>query len=263
MTNSSSNREAVYAREADFFDQDEIESRQKLDFLYGGFGIRIALECFYNFARPIEHRRILEYGCGDGWNLFNLAKQRASAVGIELSQRSVARSNQLLIAQNVSPTQAIAMPMNAERLGFGNDSFDIIMGTAILHHLDLHLALAEIRRVLKAGGMAVFLEARGDNGFIDIYRKLTPSQRTSDEHPLICSDFDLLDDYFEEVDIVGFYFIALFSFLLRKVWKNEKVFVALNKTLVRLDQKLITIFPFLERFCWIAVIRLKKLNKSM
>lgn len=258
MTNSNSNREAVYAREADFFDQDEIESRKKLDFLYGGYGVRIALDHFYSLAKPVEGRHILEYGCGEGWNLFSLAKQHASAVGIELSKRSVARSNQLLITQNVSPNQAIALPMNAERLGFGDDSFDIIMGTAILHHLDLHLSLAEIRRVLRSGGTAVFLEARGDNSFINLYRKLTPSQRTPDEHPLIRNDFDLFDNYFEEVDISGFYFIALFSFLLRKVWKNEKVFITLNKTLVSLDQKLLRIFPSLERFCWIAVICLRK-----
>jgi SAM-dependent methyltransferase len=150
------------------------------------------------------------------------------------------------------------MPMNAEKLGFEDSRFDVILGTAILHHLNLNAALLELRRVLKPGGRGVFLEAQGDNFFVNLYRKFTPSKRTPDEHPLVNSDFELIRTHFEKVEIKGFYFTALLSFLLRRVWKNEDVFVALNKLLTGIDEQLIKIFPFLTRFCWIAVIRFEK-----
>ncbi len=259
MANSNHNRDAVYNREAAFFDQDGIESRKNLSFLYGGYGLTLAVDQLHRFAGNIEGSHILEYGCGDGGHSLYLVSKGASVVGIDLSKQSVVRANQFL-ARQISPTQAIVIPMNAEKLGFGDNSFDIILGTAILHHLNLRLAIPEIRRALKPGGVGVFLEARGDNFLVSMYRKFTPSQRTPDEHPLVESDFKLLKTYFEQVDIVGFYFTALLSFLLRVIWKNETVFVTLNKFLARLDQKLIKLFPFLDRFCWIAVIRVKKIK---
>jgi SAM-dependent methyltransferase len=46
---------------------------------------------------------------------------------------------------------------DAERLPFEDESFDLVFGHAVLHHLpDLPLALAELRRVLRPGGTLAF-----------------------------------------------------------------------------------------------------------
>ncbi|HSF03299.1 MAG TPA: class I SAM-dependent methyltransferase [Solirubrobacterales bacterium] len=46
---------------------------------------------------------------------------------------------------------------DAERLPFQNESFDLVFGHAVLHHLpDLPRALAELRRVLRPGGILAF-----------------------------------------------------------------------------------------------------------
>jgi SAM-dependent methyltransferase len=45
----------------------------------------------------------------------------------------------------------------AERLPFEGESFDLVFGHAILHHIpDLELAFAEFRRVLRPGGVLAF-----------------------------------------------------------------------------------------------------------
>ena len=45
----------------------------------------------------------------------------------------------------------------AERLPFEDESFDIVFGHAVLHHIpDLELAFAEFRRVLRPGGVIAF-----------------------------------------------------------------------------------------------------------
>lgn len=258
MTNSTHDRDVVYNREGSFFDHG-VGSRKKIDsLLYAGYGLALAHDQLYRFAGEVEGKRVLEYGCGNGYHSLRLVAKGASVTGIDLSKRRVARINRALAPHMVS-AQAIAMLMNAERLGFGDNSFDMIFGTAILHHLELRRALPEIRRALKPGGVGVFLEARGDNFLINLYRKFTPSQRTPDEHPLVEDEFRLFRTYFEQVDIVGFYFTALLSFLLRGIWKNEAAFIRINRFLTGLDHTLIKMFPFLDRFCWVAVIRVKKI----
>ena len=168
MTNSTSDRALIYDREAAFFDHDSTDGRKSLEFLYRCYGIRLVVAQFNQFVGEIAGKHILDYGCGNGGQLVKFATQNALAVGIELSQSSVARANEFLKRQKVS-TQAVAVPMNAEQLGFRDNSFDTIIGNSVLHHLDLHLALPEIYRVLKPGGVGVFLEPRGENFLISHY----------------------------------------------------------------------------------------------
>jgi ubiquinone/menaquinone biosynthesis C-methylase UbiE len=64
--------------------------------------------------------------------------------------------------------------MNAEATTFPDNSFDLICGSSILHHLNLDKACAEIRRILRPDGGAVFIEPLGHNPLINMFRKLTP-----------------------------------------------------------------------------------------
>src|SRR3546814_15436315 len=73
---------------------------------------------------------------------------------------------------------------NAEQTSFPDASFDRIGGSGILHHLDLDSAYAEIARLLKPGGRAVFLEPLGHNPLYHAYRDRPPPMRTENENPL-------------------------------------------------------------------------------
>ena len=42
-------------------------------------------------------------------------------------------------------------------MSFADNSFDLICGTGILHHLDIHAAFHEISRTLRPDGIAVFV----------------------------------------------------------------------------------------------------------
>lgn len=54
--------------------------------------------------------------------------------------------------------QAVFISGDAEALPFRNESFDLVYGCSVLHHLDLEEALREVRRVLRPGGRLVFSE---------------------------------------------------------------------------------------------------------
>ncbi len=74
--------------------------------------------------------------------------------------------------------------MDAHALQFPDNSFDVVYGGGILHHLEFERALLEIRRVLKPDGVMLFREPLALNPVGALVRALTPEARTVDEQPL-------------------------------------------------------------------------------
>lgn len=140
---------------------------------------------------------MLEYGCGTGSKAFALAHTGAHVVCIDISGVGVAEATARAERDGV---RADFVQMDAEALGYSFGAFDLVCGSGIFHHLDMERSLAEVRRVLKPEGTAVFYEPLGTNPIINLYRRLTPSMRTPDEHPLVPADFDLMRRHFREVE---------------------------------------------------------------
>src|SRR5688572_23048095 len=125
-------------------------------------------------------KSVLEYGCGEGWISKDLALAGAQLRAFDISAEGVSRSQTLL--ENIGASGRCAVEqMEAEKLRYPDNSFDRAIGFAILHHLDLGLAIPELHRVLKPGGMAFFAEPLSGNPFINLYRRFTPQYRTEDE----------------------------------------------------------------------------------
>ncbi len=100
--------------------------------------------------------RSLEIGAGTGYFSLNLM------------QAGVVRE---AVCTDISPGMLAALEANARRLGltvetaacdaealpFDDQSFDLVLGHAVLHHLpDLRAAFGEFRRVLRPGGTVLF-----------------------------------------------------------------------------------------------------------
>ena len=131
----------------------------------------------------------MEYGCGTGALAFDLAEQGSNSVAIDISPVAISEAEQVAHARGLT---ARFEEMNAEAMTFDNDSFDLVFGSGILHHLDMERATQEVIGVLRPGGRAVFIEPLGYNPIINAYRRVTPTMRTEDEHPLLRSDLELL-----------------------------------------------------------------------
>ncbi len=105
-----------------------------------------------------SYERALEIGAGTGYFSLNLlaAGVIEQAVATDISQGMLdalaASADDLGLADRVQTVRT-----EAERLPFPDDSFDLIFGHAILHHLpDLDAAFREFRRVLRPGGVLAF-----------------------------------------------------------------------------------------------------------
>ena len=99
----------------------------------------------------------LEIGSGTGYFSLNLvqlgAVERLTATDISpgMLERLTATAEALGL-DNVNPVVT-----EAEVLPFEDESFDLVFGHAVLHHIpDLERAFAEFRRVLRPGGMIAF-----------------------------------------------------------------------------------------------------------
>lgn len=106
----------------------------------------------YVGARNLD---VLDVGCGQGIDLCEYALAGARATGIDLTPRhlELARSHLAELGLVADVVQG-----DAEQLPFSNDSFDRVCSNGVLHHTpNMLLALHEIRRVLRPGGLATVI----------------------------------------------------------------------------------------------------------
>ena len=143
---------------------------------------------------------VLDYGCGPGYLTKHLiARGAVHVTGIDVSDAEIEQARERA-AKNGIEDRSRFLVADAHATDFPDDSFDVIIGDSILHHLELRKALLEIRRILRPGGRAVFLEPLWHNPLLRLGRALTPSARTPDEHPLTVDDWKLCAEIFPEFE---------------------------------------------------------------
>lgn len=198
------------------------------------------------------NKKVLECGIGMGGYIKFLLECGANVTGIDLSESAIENAKKTF---NNYPTYRVNFYlMNVETLEFENDSFDLICGTGILHHLDIEKAFKGIERTLKINGIVVFKEPLGYNPIINFYRKLTPLYRTEDEHPLIIKDLKIAESYFSKIDL---YYFNLFS-ILSVLFNKTRHFKPVLNLLEQLDKFIFRLFPVMQKYAWQIIIVLYK-----
>ena len=191
-----------------------------------------------------DHSVCLELGIGlDGLALI-LAQRGLETIAIDISDEAIKLASQKL--PEGTGINLTYMCDNAEQTKFENQSFDLIYGKWILHHLDLERSLNEIKRLLRPQGKAIFLEPLGANPLIYFFRKITPWLRVKDEHPLRGKDLDKLKKMFPQHELDYYHFLFFLA-----------PFVS-GQVLERMEKWLIEKFPQLRHLCWQVLIIIKK-----
>ena len=186
------------ARERESYDQGDVyEHSYKLQerFLHVFVGphTRFCEDNYRDFIqRHVKGSVVLDYGCGNGWaSLPLLPLGPARLIGIDISQKWVDEA-----LRRATGSKAEFHVMDAHHLDFPDESFDLVLGRAILHHLDFEAAIKEVKRVLKRGGHAAFAEPLGDSPFAKFFRLLTPRAYTPDERALSRRQIEWADSQF-------------------------------------------------------------------
>lgn len=208
-------------------------------------------------AGDLNGKTVLEYGCGEGWITTELARRGANVCAFDISPEAVAHTRQTLRnAGLISRCDVQVMP--GEVLAYEAGAFDVALGFAILHHLEMPRALDELHRVLKPGGRAIFAEPLASNPAIRFYRWLTPQYRTKDEAPI---DLDLF-----RTQVAGFAEFthrehlllapgALALCYLPGVWRAAP---PAQRWLMKVDDAILRAAPAMGRWAWYSVMAFRK-----
>jgi SAM-dependent methyltransferase len=141
-----------------------------------------------DYCVQVNDKQVLDLGCGKGERSLDLLAHGAHVTGVDISPVYVAIAEGEALRAGNSASRFHFSAMDAHSLKIADNTFDLVIGDGILHHLDLKIATDELYRVLKPGGRAVFKEPLLDNPLLKVFRRLTPHARTADEMPLSRGD---------------------------------------------------------------------------
>ncbi len=121
---------------------------------------------------PEGARRVLDLGCGTGFFLAELERERPGAVGLDLSHEMLRVSEQYVPGARL-------VTADAEKLPFRERAFDVVFCKGSLHHMRDHQGFLEhCLGALDGGGRLILSEPCNDNPLIRLARwllyKLSP-----------------------------------------------------------------------------------------
>ena len=154
----------------------------RFEHVFTGANSRAAEHHFADLVRQqAASRRVLSYGCVRGDMLMpavlSAQPRRFLVVDVSITEIEAVKAEFGNAAEySVMDGHSLAVP---------EESFDLVVGRAIIHHLDYATAIREIHRVLAPGGLAAFVEPLRGNPLLALARLLTPRARTQRRDPLV------------------------------------------------------------------------------
>ena len=241
----------------------------------GAFQAVTAVENKFALSQMGELRgkTILDLGCGMGDASMYFALRGAKVYAIDISPEMIKLVKRIARKLGYS-RQITAKVMVAEKLEFSSSTFDYVFGNGILHHVVPDMALKEVYRVLKPGGVATFIEPLGYNPIINVYRRMARRVRTPFEVPLNYSQLNTLTQAkFRKMFHKEFHLTTLLIFLWffvgegvdpneERYWKKiiddadkvGSVFLFLR----RIDEAIFKLAPAIKRYSWNTVLIYQK-----
>lgn len=208
-------------------------------------------------GEDLTGKHVLEYGCGTGWITLELARRGATVSAFDISPEAVAQTRSLLAsAGRANQCQVAVMP--GERLDYPDGAFDVAMGFAILHHLEMTAALSELHRVLKPGGKAYFAEPLATNPLIGLYRRFTPQFRTADETPITLRTFRQQLSAFSRFEHHEQLLLASAALGLCYLPGLSGLASKAQRSLMHVDDVLLKVAPWAGHWAWYSILVLEK-----
>lgn len=204
----------------------------------------------------LRGKAVLDYGCGQGEESAYFAILGARVTAIDISQTGIHIGRERATANRLDIDFRV---MSCTQTDFPDASFDVVHGLGILHHVGLKEGLAEVSRLLKPGGEAVFSEPLGSSPLVEkvkyrVHRAhgerlgLTPV--TSGEENLRLADIYRHTEPWRYRRVYPYHltYRARKLFLPEAFWDGSR----------QLDHALLAVLPPLRYFAGSAVIHLKK-----
>jgi len=123
-------------------------------------------------------KRVLEVGCGTGLFTEKFARSGAQIIAVDISEELI----QLAKKKNLPENQVRLMVRRFEDCE-EEGPFDAVIGSSILHHLEVRQALTRIYALLKPGGIMSFAEPNMLNPQIFVQKNVPAVKRYMGDSP--------------------------------------------------------------------------------
>jgi SAM-dependent methyltransferase len=212
---------------------------------------------FWSLIGQPRRQTILDFGCGNGWVAVQLAALENRVYGFDISPVLIERATREAAAAGVAAITTFE-EMAAEDLKYPDASFDLVVGSSILHHTELGTTLANIKRVLKADGTAVFMEPLNENFILRTWRFLTPWRRSRTERALTAGDIETVRRLFPETRFSYYGLTSILSQGLLLAVPSSRVVRRLNAWMERLDDRVLRARPSLGSLSAVVFMQIRK-----
>ncbi len=222
------------------------------------------LERWHQLVGDVRGKKVLYIGCGVESSVILLALRGAQVCALDLAFEAVSDQRHMARANGTRDRTRFVVASCAQ-LPFDNDSFDLVVGIGILHHLqdDLDTPCAEVSRILKPQGFAVFEEPIMRSSMLKRLRTYVPIPPPVDASPHCKPLAGEALDHFARYFDADTYSFGLFSRFERVIlagvplefaswWRKGTVY-----GLHYLDHILFQIRGF-ERFAGVVVLKLSR-----
>jgi ubiquinone/menaquinone biosynthesis C-methylase UbiE len=201
----------------------------------------------------VRGRVVLDAGCGTGWLSVIVAKRGAKRVdGFDISPAAIAVARELAMANDCLHACRFVEGSFYD-IPASDASYDLVVGQAIIHHVQEKPRIAaELARVMKPGGRAVFYEPMSNARWLERIRLLVPLARGSDDpdewqHKIRYDDLTPFKEHFE----VRWEEFEMLQWMARLAPSSRRF-------LERVDVRLLDAVPWLRRYARGIVIEFTK-----
>jgi len=202
----------------------------------------------------LEGKDLLDLACGMGEESVYFAKLGARVTGIDISDVGIASLKKRAAFHHLDIT---ALEMRVDPTSFPDDSFDRVHGLGILHHVGIEAGLREVDRLLRPGGLGVFLEPIGDSPTIETIKTFLM------KHARFLGEFDHVTDHehnltWREVETAVQRFADVRIYPYHLLYRLKRFFpYASHDALKRVDAGLLTLMPKLRHYAGGVVIAVR------
>ncbi|MGB9625574.1 MAG: class I SAM-dependent methyltransferase [Phycisphaerae bacterium] len=216
----------------------------------------LAWDDIFRTAWPLTGKTVAFIGCGTACGpVATMRRRGARVIAMDISPEAVRQVRDY--PRYDGRGSMVPLVGDAERLPLANDSVDVVLGKAIVHHLDVRRFAREAARILRPGGRLIFWEPLGTNPIINLVRDLTPGLRVPTEHPLVPAHLKQLSDCFD--DFRCEYHLCTSLIALPLFWLGlRRVPVRVLRRLDRIDQRWCRLSEPLRNLAWVVAISGRK-----
>jgi SAM-dependent methyltransferase len=202
----------------------------------------------------VAGKDLLDMACGMGEESVYFAKLGARVTGIDISDVGIASLKKRAAFHHLDIT---ALEMRCDPTSFPDASFDRVHGLGILHHVGIDAGLREVERLLRPGGVGVFLEPLGNSTTVEAVktflmkhaRFLGNFDRVTDhEHNLTWQEIRAATERFDDVRLYPYHLLYRLKRFCPKSWLD---------TIRRIDAGLLSLAPPLDHFAGGVVIAVR------